>query len=247
MLLDRLAKFSYTFPSIVLPLTEEAADHISELYNINKDKILVIQHGVNTEIFKPISKNEQKEFVVMYSGALVESYDFDLILEASKLLKNENVKFIIRGKGTLLDYLMTKKDQFNLEKLIIDETIVSEEELIRKLSEADVFVVPMKNDKFLNMSLPTKILEYQALSKPIICCSNGAPGNYVQKTNSGIRVNCGDINEFVYAIRYLQHNKNIRDNFGENGKKTVDEKLSFTKIEERLNNMILKILVKIKK
>lgn len=238
MLLDRLAKFSYTFPSIILPLTEEASDHISELYNINKNKILVIQHGVNTEIFKPISKNEQKEFVVMYSGALGESYDFDLILGASKLLKNENVKFIIRGKGILLDYLKSKKTQFNLEKMIIDETIVSEDELNKKLNDADVFVVPMKNGKFLNMSLPTKILEYQALAKPIICCSNGATGNYIEKTHSGIRVNCGDINEFVNAIRYLQHNKNIRDNFGENGQKFIKENISFEIISKRLTEVI---------
>ena len=236
--LDKLAKFSYSFPSIILPLTEEASDHISNLYKISKNKIFVIQHGVNTEIFKPLEKYEQEELVVMYSGALVESYDFDLILEAAKLLKNENIKFIIRGKGVLQEYLKIKKNQFNLEKVIIDETIVSEKELIEKLNEADVFVVPMKNDKFLNMSLPTKILEYQALSKPIICCSNGAPGNYVQKTNSGIKVNCGDINEFINAITYLQHNKNIRDLYGINGKKIVDEELSFDKIEKRLTDII---------
>ena len=96
----------------------------------------------------------------------------------------------------------------------------------------------MKNDKFLNMSLPTKILEYQALGKPIICCSDGAPGNYVKKTDSGIKVNCGDTKEFVKAITYLQDNKKIREQFGINGKKIVDEKLSFDKIEKRLASLI---------
>ena len=236
--LNQLAKFSYTFPSIILPLTEEAAQNISRLYKISKEKIIVIQHGVNIEIFKPLPKKSQKEFVVMYSGALVESYDFDIIFEAAKILKNENIKFIIRGKGILQDYLVTRKNQFNLDKVIIDEEIVSEQKLIKKLNEADVFVVPMKNDKFLNMSLPTKILEYQALGKPIICCSDGAPGNYVKKTDSGIKVNCGDTKEFVKARTYLQDNKKIREQFGINGKKIVDEKLSFDKIEKRLASLI---------
>ena len=236
--LNRLAKFSYTFPSIILPLTEEAAQHIISLYKISKEKIIVIQHGVNTEIFKPSPKNNQNEFIIMYSGALVESYDFDIIFEAAKILKNENIKFIIRGKGILQDYLVTRKNQFNLEKVIIDEEIVSEQKLIKKLNEADVFVVPMKNDKFLNMSLPTKILEYQALGKPIICCSDGAPGNYVKKTDTGIKVKSGNIKELVDAIIYLQNNEEIRNHFGRNGKEIVDEKLTFDKIGKRLSSLI---------
>lgn len=238
IILNRFAKFSYSFPSIILPLTEEAAEHISNLYKISKEKITVIQHGVNIQIFKPLPKNNQKEFVVMYSGALVESYDFDIIFEAAKILKNENIKFVIRGKGILQDNLVTKKNQLHLEKVIIDKKIVSEQKLIKKLNDADVFVVPMKNDKFLNMSLPTKILEYQALGKPIICCSNGAPGNYVKKTDSGIKVQCGDVNEFINAITYLKHNEGIREKLGKNGKKIIDEKLSFDKIEKRLVSLI---------
>ncbi len=240
--LNRLAKFSYSFPSAILPLTEEASNHISTLYDINKAKILVIPHGVNTEIFRPLLKKNEKEFIIMYSGALVESYDLDLILDAAKLLKNEKIKFVIRGKGVLQDHLKTRKNKFNLKNVIIDETIVPEKELIKKLNESDVFVVPMKKDKFLNMSLPTKILEYQALSKPIICCSDGAPGNYVQTTNSGIKVNCGDLDGFVKAIISLLHNENIRYQYGKNGKQIVDEKLSFNEIEKQLTSLIENIL-----
>ena len=45
----------------------------------------------------------------MYSGSLVESYDFNIIIHAAKKLQNEKIKFIIRGKGKLLS---------DIEKLI---------------------------------------------------------------------------------------------------------------------------------
>ena len=242
-ILDRFARFSYSIPIIILPLTEEAVNHIHKLYKINKNKILVIHHGVNTNIFKPIiRKEENKEFVVMYSGAIVESYDFDVIINAAKLLRNEKIKFIIRGKGSSLEYIKNEKSRYNLDNLFIDDKIVSEEKLIENLNEADVFLVPMKNDKFLNMSLPTKILEYQALAKPVICCSNGAPGNHIEKTHSGIRVDCGDFKKVAEAIIKLKEEPVTKKRYGEEGKLYVDTKISFEKISEQFNRLIHQVI-----
>ena len=50
--LNKLAYFSYNFPQYVLPLTEEAKKHIVKFYNINSKKIIVMEHGVNTDIFQ---------------------------------------------------------------------------------------------------------------------------------------------------------------------------------------------------
>ena len=51
----------------------------------------------------------------MYSGALVESYDFDLFLNAIKKFKEKNFRFIIRGKGLLLEELKRKKNDIRSE------------------------------------------------------------------------------------------------------------------------------------
>jgi len=242
-ILDRFAKFSYSVPTIILPLTEEALNHIHKLYKINKNKIFVIHHGVNTDIFKPIFKKEKnEEFVVMYSGAIVESYDFDVIINAAKLLKNEKIKFIIRGKGNILKYIKNEKNRHDLDNLIIEDNIISEEKLIENLNKADVFIVPMKNDKFLNMSLPTKILEFQALSKPIICCSNGAPGNHIEKTHSGIRVDCGDFKKVAEMIIKLKEEPETKKKYGDEGKRYVDTKISFEKISEQFNRLIHQVI-----
>ena len=159
----------------------------------------------------------------MYSGALVESYDFDLILNAAEKLQNENIEFIIRGKGPLLDYIRKKKLDLKLNNLTIDEKIIPYKDISAMLSNADAFVVPMKDDYFLNLSLPTKILEFQAMSRPIICCSNGAPGNHVKKTNSGITIPCNSLPDFILAIKKLQKDFELCKEFGKNGEEFVKE------------------------
>ena len=237
-ILNKLAKFSYNYPKFILPLTDIGKEIIKKTYSINEEKIIVLGHGVNTKIFQYKQKQDKKEFTLMYSGSLVESYDFDLVFDAAKKLKNEKIKFIIRGKGTLLSQLIHKKNQMNLKNVEIDTNIVPYEKISEVLSVADVFLVPMKNEIALNSTLATKILEYQAIGRPIICCSEGAPGEYVEKTNSGIKVNYGNLDEFVNAILKLQNDDELCYSMGINSRKYVDNNLTFIKIGEKLSKMI---------
>ena len=111
-LLTRLAKFSYTYPKHILPLNDEVKETINKSYGISNDKIDVISHGIDEEIFTFNNKERQKVFTLMYSGSLTNSYDFDIILNAAKKLKNKNIEFIIRGKGKLLSYLCEQKEKY---------------------------------------------------------------------------------------------------------------------------------------
>lgn len=238
IILSKLAKFSYSYPKFVIPLTEEAKRHIHDNYNIDNKKIIVVEHGIDTKIYSYNEKRRGEEFILMYSGAIVESYDFDIIINAAQKLKDQNIKFLIRGKGILLPQIQEQKKKILLENLIIDTNIVPLEHLSNILSSADVFLIPMKNEYTLNLSLPTKILEYQAVGRPIICCSNGAPGKYVEKTGSGIRVDYDNLNGFVEAILKLESDPVLCQTLGKNGRKFVEENLSSEKIGARLTEII---------
>ncbi|SHO42858.1 hypothetical protein NSIN_10204 [Nitrosotalea sinensis] len=237
-ILDKLAKFSYSYPEYILPLTDEAKNLICNSYNINGKKIEVLLHGVDTNIYKYVDKKSENDFVLMYSGSLVESYDFDLILKAAKELKNKNIKFIIRGRGTLQTLLHEKKEKMGLENFIVDTNIVPLDQIYIELSKADVLLAPMKNEYALNSTLPTKLLEYQAVGRPIICCSNGSPGKYIENTKSGIRVDSEDLVGFVQAISRLASNQVLCRTLGLNGRKFVEENLAFEKIGMRLSFII---------
>ena len=236
--LNKLTKFSYTYAKFIFPLTEIGKQIIHESYNIVNDKIIVLNHGVDTNIFRYTKPTKKDEFVLMYSGSFVESYDFDLIINAAEKLQNEKMKIILRGKGTLLPYLENKIKEKKLKNIIIDKEIVPLEQISKKLSEADVFLIPMKNEIALNSTLPTKILEYQAMGRPIICCSEGAPGIYVDKTRSGIKIKYENLNEFIKAIEKLKSEIKLREELGQNGKKYADENLTFEIVGKILSRCI---------
>ena len=241
-ILVSLAKFSYNYSKHIIPLNIEVKELIHNSYGINNDKIDVISHGIDVSIFTFTKKNRQKVFTLMYSGSLNTSYDFDIILNAAKNLKDKNIQFIIRGKGKQLSYLQKQKIEFQIDNLIIDSSFVPVENLSSILSKADVLLVPMVKGDSINASLPTKILESQAIGRPIISCSSGAIGDYVQTTNSGINVNEGDFDGFLKAILKLESNEQLCQEFGQNGRNFIEKNHTFEIIGNTLSSIIQKRL-----
>ena len=241
-LLTSLAKFSYNYSKHIITLNNEVKESIHNSYGINNDKIDVISHGIDETVFTFTKKERQKIFTLMYSGSLNASYDFDLILNAAKKLKDKNIQFIIRGKGKQLSYLEDQKKKFQIDNLIIDPSFVPIEQLSSTLSRADVLLVPMVKGNSINLSLPTKILESQAIGRPIICCSSGAIGDYVKTTNSGINVNEGDLAGFIDAILKLESNDQLCQEFGQNGRNFVEKNHTFEIIRNNLSSIIQKRL-----
>ncbi|MGH2612189.1 MAG: glycosyltransferase, partial [Rhabdochlamydiaceae bacterium] len=241
-MLNMLAKFSYTYPKYNLPVTDEVKEIIHKTYSINYNKIDVIQHGIDTDIYTFEEKKREKQFVLMYSGSLVESYDFDIIIKAAQKLKDKNIQFVIRGRGILLSYLQEQKEKFNLDNVIIDTNFVPLDQISNILSKSDVLLAPMADEYAINTNLPTKIIEYQAVGRPIICCSNGAPGNYIEKTKSGIRISHGDLDAFIDAILKLESDPLLCNTLGKNGRMFVEENLTFEKIGKRLSEIIQRVL-----
>jgi len=241
-ILIRLAKFSYNYSKHIIPLNDEIKEAIHKSYEIRNDKIDSISHGIDETLFTFTKKKRQKVFTLMYSGSLVNSYDFDIILDAARKLKNKNIEFVIRGKGKLLSYLQEQKAKFQIDNLVINSDFVPTDQLSSTLSKSDIFLVPMRRGRSLNTSLPTKILESQAMGRPIICCSSGAIGNYVEATKSGLRVDEGNLDGFVDAILKLESDEQLCQELGQNGRNSIEKNHTFEVIGKRLSAIIQKSL-----
>jgi glycosyltransferase involved in cell wall biosynthesis len=71
--------------------------------------------------------------------------------------------------------------------LVIGNSFLSQKQLVSVLNGADIFLLPMNLDaRVADQGLPTKLLEYQAIGKPIDCISNGEAARYINKTQSGL-------------------------------------------------------------
>lgn len=242
--LGLFARISYIIPAAITPISEGYKLRIVSNYSIASKKIKVIEVGVDS--VKPLLNNRHSssQFTIMYSGVLGLGYDFDVMIEAARLLKdNTSIKFVIRGIGELAPKLKNTVRAFGLKNIIITDRFLSKEELASMLGTADVFVLPMAKMDFVDSGLPTKVFEYQAYGKPIICVSGGEAARYIQATGSGLVVKPGDIDGFVSAVLKLYSDVNLGNELGQRGKQHVTEHLTSENIGERMYDVFNCVLV----
>jgi len=242
LLLDFLAWLSYSVSVAVTPISPGYKRKIMEKYKIDGRKIHTIEVGVRDTIVSKFSRSQvaKERFVLMYSGALGVGYDFETVLKAASLLADyKDIMFVIRGMGECEHEIRRMKERFGLRNVVIDTTYLSRSRLISFLSSADVFLLPMKQASAVEEGLPTKIFEYQALGKPIICVSKGEPASYINFTKSGLVVEPGNSEALAATILRLYKDRKLAWELGTNGYKNVSQNLTSERIGERLYAVFL--------
>jgi glycosyltransferase involved in cell wall biosynthesis len=245
-LLDFASKITYVIPKAITPISNSYKEAITRHYGIHGNKIFVIEHGVDLSVSHPLMVENNYDggsFVVMYSGKLGIAYDFDVVLKAARKLSSFNdIKFVIRGFGEQIDEIRNKIAKYEVSNVILDTTFVDKGRLTGIQNSAHVFILPMKPLKAPERGLPTKILEYQACGKPIICCSEGEPARYVNFTKSGLVVRPGDSEALANAILRLYRDKKLRGELGTNGWSHVSQHLTCKKIGERMYRVFSEVI-----
>jgi len=236
MLLDFLAMISYVVPSAITPISAGYKHKIVDKYGVGGKKIHVVEVGVDS--VQPLvldRKKKRNRFVVMYSGALGLGYDFDIVLDAASLLaKYEDIVLVIRGFGELAPRLRKQVRELDLRNVVLDTHLLPKEKLSSLLRSADVFMLPMDSACFVDDGLPTKIFEYQAYGKPIVCVSRGEAARFIEATKSGLVVEPKDACGFAEAIVKVYKDRKFAMELGWNGWQHVSEKLTAEKIGERM-------------
>jgi glycosyltransferase involved in cell wall biosynthesis len=233
-----MAKIAYAMADAITPISPGYTKVIEGKYGIPESKIHVVRGGVDTSKFKPMPGGNDGEFTVLYSGAFSVAYDFDQVLKAAKILeKHEDVEIILQGGGELLNYVKQRVVEMKLRNVRIIDIILSREEVAKLTGEADALLLPLKDFGRPYLGISSKLYEYQAVGKPIICCAEGQPAEHVKETNSGIVVKPGNYEALARAVLYLKNNPNFAKKLGYSGRRCVEQKLSIEKIGQEVMNV----------
>jgi glycosyltransferase involved in cell wall biosynthesis len=240
-LAELAARISYLKAKAVTPVSPGYVEYLSKRYGVEKSKIHVVRGGVDLTIFnsRAFQQNTRRKFTVLYSGAFSVAYDFEQILKAAKIVeeKDNRVEFILQGKGELASSIKSKIKELNLKNVRVVDKVFSRDEVAELLNQADMLILPLRDFGKPYLGMSSKLYEYQAVGKPIICCAEGQPADYVKETNSGIVIKPGDHETLAEAVMYLKRNPDIAQMMSENGKKYVENKLSIEVIGLKMKKL----------
>ncbi|WLD92073.1 1,4-alpha-glucan branching protein domain-containing protein [Alkalihalobacillus sp. AL-G] len=170
---------------------------IRELFHIPENKIAVIPNGVDPSLISVSAKSDnwmeryggQNNFYVFSLGRVVREKGFNLLIEAASSLKESHpaIKFIIAGKGPMLDQYRSDVKERDLEGSVFFIGFVTDEERNRFLAEANAVIFPSLYEPFGIVAL-----EAMVAKTPVIVSDTGGMGNLIDHHENGLKVYTGN-------------------------------------------------------
>jgi len=241
-IIELIARTCYRKAALITPISPGYVETLLK-YGLERSKIHVVKGGVDLTIFKPCNSTLKKgdKFTVLYSGAFSIAYNFDQVILAAKIMeeKDDEVEFILQGKGELLSHIKSRIKELDIKNIQIIDEIISREKVAELLNQADALILPLGDFGKPHLGISAKLYEYQAVGKPIICCSGGVPAEYVRETKSGLVVAPGDFQSLAKSIIFLTENREDAIKMGKNGRLYVENNLSLEKIYQELKKTLL--------
>ena len=147
-----------------------ASKPLKKKYGAYQENILVVQNGVDIEIFRPEEKHlarqranvESDDIVIGYFGSILEPRGVDDLIVAVERL---------RVNGRNINLLMAGRDHggVNLRYPWIDyRGMVEQRDLVAMINSCDVVTIPYRDTEQIRMSNACKLMEYIACRVPIV-------------------------------------------------------------------------------
>lgn len=154
-------------------LTEAMNDVVN-----GKNKTFIVIEGITDSNMKQKEnniENKYKEKVCIYAGGLYEKYGVKNLVEAFKLLRQDNIRLHIYGAGELEEYLNNVDDD-----RIKYFGVVDNEEIVIQEIKATLLINPrFSNEEYTKYSFPSKNMEYMASGTPLLTTKlPGIPEEY---------------------------------------------------------------------
>lgn len=195
--------------------------------SISSTKVIAIYNGVETGKFKnEISKknySNMKVQVVFVGGLSKNKGVFDII-QAARLIQNNQVHFLFVGKGDTGEFKEHARFK-SVDGKVKFTGEISEDEKIKLLSESDIFVLPSYAE-----GQPVAILEAMSAGLPIISSSVGSIPEIVRDGENGFLIEPGDIKNLAGKIKLLAKNLEIRKSISINNYKIARERYDIQRV-----------------
>jgi len=221
--------------------TNESYKRIAiERGGMDPDKVYVVRSGPKLDrlMIMPAveSLKHGRQYLVGYVGVMGAQEGIDHLLQAVRYIVYEknrtDIHFGLVGGGTSLEEMKAYAKQIGVEDYVTFTGRVPDQEMLEMLNTADVCVNPDIYNSMNDKSTMNKIMEYMALSKPIVQYDL-TEGRYSAREAS-LYAKRNDMNDLAEKIIELIDAPEKREVMGKYGRARVVNELSWLFEEPKL-------------
>lgn len=238
----KLEKFILKKADKILPIRERLGDKVVNEFSIEREKIRVIPHGLNTkeflsieniDIYKNFKLDKNKKIISFVGRFSNENFIYDII-EIANLLskKRDDFLFVLVGEGI----------EYNNISKIINENNYEFIKLLGFQNKDIVFNVRRISDISLCLVGGYSLLEAALAHSSLIAYNIDWHYEVVKNDQTGFLIEEGNKNEVVNKVDYLLNNERVLNELGNKAHHLILEKYDLfytTKIKQDIYREIL--------
>ncbi len=197
------------------------------------EDVFVVRNGPDLRTFNPVSTNQAlkygKRYLVGYVGTMSIQEGLDILIDVAEhicKMGRDDVHFTCVGAGPGLASLRKMISDKHLDGVFNFTGRISDADLLEVLSAADVCVNPDRPCEMNDLSTMIKIMEYMALSKPIVQFDL-KEGRFSAQQASLYCSGENLVGDFAEKILWLLDHPDERQRMGEFGRRRVQEELAW--------------------
>ena len=231
-----IGKLCYKLPNYMVANSMEAFNTAVE-FGLNKKKLFYLSNAVDTDKFIAKKKeNNNSTFNVLSIGRLDFNKRFDRLIRITAALKDKNIFTTIIGDGELKDELLklSKEAGLNENNISFPGNVSNPEAYY---TQADAFVFTSASE-----GTPNVILEAMACALAVVTSSVGNLPYIIKNGENGFLIPPDDEQQFIDVIKKLISSENLRNEIGNNARKTILEEYSVPVLAPKLSEIYSQIL-----
>jgi glycosyltransferase involved in cell wall biosynthesis len=249
-LVKRLEKLSLACADLVITVNV-TCKRIFATRSCPPQKIGVVMNSPNEDIFpfqvtsesQPRNATRNKRFVIMCHGSIVERNGLDLAIAALARVRESvpEVELRIFGRRTpFLDRIMEDARTRGLGENVLYLGGRMQQELVPEIEACDVGIIPNPRNAFTEINTPTRIFEYLALGRPVICPRTSGIQDYFTE-DSLMYFDPGNVDDLAKKIEYVATHRDEAVDIAKRGQQVY---LAHTWAQERqtLVNLVSDLL-----
>ena len=185
------------------------------------------------EFYRPMEKQkiegipDDGTIKVAFTGNIGTAQGLDILPQTAKLLKGENIRFVIVGDGRYQAEFEKHIDECGVRDMFILMPRVPAVRIPEILSACDAGFISFNNTPLWEKTIPAKLQSYMACGKAIVASASGETKRLIDEAECGICCAIGDAEALAEGIRSLE-NADV-NSMGKNARRYFEE--HFTKVK----------------
>jgi len=228
----------------VIVCSQYMKQEVQNLFQLPADKIDVIPNGYRKEAPSTLPlpkwvKPNPEEKLVIYVGRMVREKGLEELLYAIPhvLYHHPQTRFVLAGKGPMLDYLRNKTYELGIADRVHLPGFISDELRQTLTEEAYCTVIPSLYEPFGIVAL-----EAMSVGTPVIVSDTGGLSEIVDHGRNGLKVYPGNVESLQTQLTLLLNDPHWAKEIGHAGQRSVETHYQWNRIAEATSQSYSKVM-----